>query len=271
MNELQATDEPRRQEAMQLDMYVPDVIYPSDNDLDVPTLRLDMQATEVQRPFVCFGEQARTFQMNGCGVLHFYTEDYRYARLYDHPEQILHHNPYAIVEPNYSLFNETPMAFGIHNIYKKRTIARAMQDKGTRVLIDLNVANKFYAANMLGVPRGWSAYCTRGYSDRLNYLEFEVDLARRWADGNRLLFVVYGGGMKVKRICQQEGLIYVSPIVTIKNKAKAMEKIKESICFFGQQLSPKELMPGFQEPPSLEDLKERQVEDFSGQEAIENS
>lgn len=268
MDELQATDEPRRQEAMQLDMYVPDCIYPSDNDLDIPTLRLDMQATEVQRPFVCFGEQARTFQMNGCGVLHFYTDDYRYNKIYDHPEQILHHNPAAIVEPNYSLFNETPMAFGLTNIYKKRTIARAMQDRGIKVLVDLNVSNKFYAANMLGVPRGWSAYCTRGYSDRLNYLEFEVDLARRWADGNRILFVVYGGGMKVKHICQQEGLIYVSPIVTIKNKAKAMERIKESICFFGTQISPKELMPDMPEPPSLEDLKERQVEDYTNDKLI---
>lgn len=124
--------------------YVPDCIFPTDNDAEVPMLRLDMQPEFCDIPFVCFGEQKRTFQMNGCGTLHFYTDDYRFSVLYEHPEKILQHNPRNIVEPNFSLFNEMPVAFGLQAIYKKRFIARAMQEKGIRVFVDLNVAAKFY-------------------------------------------------------------------------------------------------------------------------------
>lgn len=244
------------------DLMCEDCLFPTDNALEIPILRLDMQAKVVSLPFVCFGEQKRTFQMNGAGTLHFYTDDYRYKRLYDHPEQILHHNPQNIVEPNYSLFNETPIAFGMQQVYKKRFIARAMQEKGIRVFVDLNTSSKFYRLNMLGVPRGWSSYCTRGYSDRLNYLAFELEMAKSWSDGNPLTFVVYGGGSNVKEFCMKEGLIYVTPVVTMKNKLKSIEKMKETIAFFGKELNPIELMPQLQELPSYGEIKSRQVEDY---------
>ena len=96
--------------------------------------------------------------MNGTGTLHFYTDDYRFNAVYEHPEKILQQNPAQIVEPNFSLFNETPIAFGLQAIYKKRLVARQMQEEGIRVFVDLNVANKFYAFNLLGVPKGWSAF-----------------------------------------------------------------------------------------------------------------
>ena len=95
--------------------------------------------------------------MLGAGTLHFYTDDYRFQSVYDHPEKILQHNPANIVEPNFSLFNETPIAFGLQHIYKKRFLARACQEKGIRVFVDLNVAPKYYKVNFLGVPRGWSS------------------------------------------------------------------------------------------------------------------
>jgi len=251
------------------DLVVEDSLFPTDNELEVPTLRLDMQAKAVSLPFVCFGEQKRTFQMNGAGTLHFYTDDYRYNQLWNHPEQILQHNPQNIVEPNYSLFNETPIAFGMQNIYKKRFIARAMQEKGIRVFLDINVAPKYYKLNLLGVPRGWSSYCTRGYSDRLNQLAFEVQMARHWAKGNPILFVVYGGGNEVKKYCMEEGLVYVTPVVTMKTKAKAFEKLKESIAFFGQELDALELMPHLKELPTYEELREQQAVDGREQKMLE--
>ncbi len=244
------------------DDYVPDCLFETDNFLEIPMLRLDMQANHCDLPFVAFGEQKRTFQMNGSGTLHFYVDDYRFQRIYDHPEQILHHNPRNIVEPNYSLFNETPIAFGMKAVYQKRMIARSMQEKGIRVFVDLNVASKFYTLNMLGVPRGWSSFCTRGYSDRLNYLSFEVEIARSWAEGNPLVFVVYGGGNEVKRYCQQNGLIYATPVITMKNKAKSIEKIKETIAFFGQKIDPTELMPQLKLLPTYEQIREKQIENY---------
>jgi len=242
------------------DTNIPDCLFPTDNDLEIPTLRIDMQAQFCGIPFVCFGEQKRTFQMNGQGTLHFYTDDYRFNAVYDHPERILHHEPMNIVEPNFSLFNETPLAFGMQAIYKKRQIARSMQEKGIRVFVDLNVANKWYKLNLLGVPSGWSSFCTRGYEDRLDYLEFEYMMARQIAGNNPLLFVVYGGGDKVRQFCKQHRLTYVNPIVSIKNKAKSNAKklIEQNTMFFGEDVTLERLLP-----VSFDQLKLNQIEDYA--------
>lgn len=216
--------------------FIPDCLFPSDNELEIPTLRMDMQATTVDIPFVCFGEQRRTFSMNGMGTLHFYTEDYRFNAIYEHPEKILAHNPRNIVEPNFSMFNETPIAFGLRDVYKKRFIARAVQDRGIRVFVDLNVAPKFYKLNLIGVPPGWSSFCTRGYSDRVNLLYFEHEVAKRIAGGNPLTFVCYGGGEICKQYCRENGLIYVTPVIAIKNKIKAIKALKDVIVFDAEHL-----------------------------------
>lgn len=226
-----------------MDNYIPDCLFPSDNDAEVPMLRLDMQPKYCEIPFLCFGEQKRTFQMNGQGTLHFYTDDYRFQSVYENPGKILQHNPASIVEPNFSLFNEMPVAFGLQAIYKKRFIARAMQERGINVFVDLNVAAKFYKLNMLGVPMGWSSFCTRGYSDRLHYLEFEWQLAKSYAGDNPLLFVIYGGGNECKRFAKEHGCVYVTPVVTLKHKQKALEKIESSIAFISEEFSVTNLIP----------------------------
>lgn len=174
----------------------------------------------------------------------------------------MNHQPYAIVEPNYSLFQDTPIAFGLQAVYKKRFIARAMQEHGIRVFVDLNVASKFYAVNMLGVPKGWSSFCTRGYSDRINYLAFELEIAKRYADGNKLLFVVYGGGQIIQQFCRENGLIYVTPIVSIKKKVKALEAIKDTVVFFGQEIKVHNALP------TTDDLFNKQIQHF-GMDKIE--
>lgn len=207
---------------------IPDSLFPTDNSLEIPTLRIDMQAQTCDIPFLCFGEQKRTYPMGGKGTLHFYTDDYRFNSVYDHPEKILQHNPRNIVEPNFSLFNETPIAFGFQAIYKKRMIARELQERGIRVFVDLNVANKWYAYNLVGVPKGWCAFCTRGYEDRINALEFEFLMAKRVSNGNNLTFVVYGGGSKAQEWCKRNGCIYVTPIVTVKKKLKAIQSMAEN-------------------------------------------
>ena len=238
------------------DLYIPDCLFQTDNDLEIPMLRDDMQPNLVDIPFVCFGEQKRTFQMNGQRTLHFYSDDYRFNSVYDHPEKVLQHNPRNIVEPNFSLFNETPIAFGMQAVYKKRFIARAMQEKGIRVFVDLNVAPKFYKLNLIGIPQGYSAFCTRGYSDRINQLEFEYEMAKFVANGNPLTFVCYGGGEVCKQFCREKGLIYVTPVIAIKNKLKSFEKMKESIAFFGNNLSIEKQLP------TAKQLFDRQIESF---------
>lgn len=241
-----------------MDSFVPDCLFPTDNDAEVPMLRLDRQPKYCEIPFLCFGEQKRTFQMNGQGTLHFYTDDYRFQAVYEHPEKILQHNPANIVEPNFSLFNEMPVAFGLQAVYKKRFIARAMQERGINVFVDLNVAAKFYKLNMLGVPMGWSSFCTRGYSDRIHYLEFEWQLAKSYAGDNPLLFVIYGGGNECKQFAKKHGCVYVTPVVTLKHKQKALEKIENSIAFLSEEFSVQGLIP------NKSQVFDNQLLDFSG-------
>jgi len=199
-------------------------LYETDNDLEIPTLRLDRQPDKVDIPFLGYGEQARTTKMNGYGTLHFYLDDYRFTAIWNDPTPILNHNPRNIVEPNFSLYCETPVAMGLQQIYKKRAIARKMQDEGINVFVDLNVNHKFYKLNMLGVPRGYRSFCTRGYSDRLNYLQFEYNIATEWAEGNPLMFVIFGGGEACKEFARQHGCIYVTPMIIMKNYNKRFEK-----------------------------------------------
>lgn len=242
------------------DLYVPDCLFPTDNDLEIPVLRLDMQPEFCEIPFVCYGEQKRTFDLNYSGTLHFYTDDYRFSTVYEHPEKILQYHPNNIVEPNFSLFNDTPIAFGMQAVYKKRHVARMMQQKGIRVFVDLNVASKFYQINLLGVPKGYSSFCTRGYSDRLEQLNFELDMAKFIAEGNPIMFVVYGGGKICRDFCHENGLIYVNPIITIKNKYKSYQRmLKEGIALFddGKKI------------PSLQSMLDRQVENFANYKQIE--
>lgn len=217
-------------------LYVPDCVFPSDNDLEIPTLRTDMQATACNIPFICFGEQKRTFDMNGAGTLHFYTEDYRFDAVYEHPERILKHNPCNIVEPNFSIFNDMPVAFAMQAVYKKRFIARAMQEHDIRVFVDLNVASKYYKLNMIGIPLGWKSFCTRGYSNRLHYLEFEYRIAQEWAQGGELLFVVYGGGKLVRDFCKTHHCIYINNVVTMKRKNRIKE-IEQTVAFLSEDFS----------------------------------
>ena len=38
------------------ELTLPDQLFPTDNDLEIPTLDMDMQAKECQAPFLCFGD-----------------------------------------------------------------------------------------------------------------------------------------------------------------------------------------------------------------------
>lgn len=249
---------------MQRDIVTQDCLFPCDNDLEIPTLRLDAQPRVCAIPFLCFGEQKRTHNMMRNGTLHFYTDDYRFQSVYDHPEKILAHNPANIVEPNFSLFSETPVAFGLQAVYKKRMVARLMQENGINVFVDLNVAPKFYKLNLIGVPKGYSSFATRGYSDRLNYLEFEWNMAKSIAGDNQLLFVVYGGGAEVKEFCKEHNAIYVWPIVTIKNKIEAMKRIEGTIAFHGAMLTKAEI------EAKASELYKNQIENYNDSMLLNN-
>ncbi len=179
---------------------------PTNNQFDIPVLRLDMQATIVP-PVMPWGAVSRTTRMPGSW--HFFVDDYRFAALLRDPARLLQTGCAAAVEPNLTIYDQTPRALVIEATYRKRYAARVWQDAGVRMLVDLNVPARFSDITMLGVPRGWRAFATRGYARRPDDLRAEHDLACSWAGGIPLLLVV-GGGAPIEALCRElAGCVFV--------------------------------------------------------------
>lgn len=241
--------------------WIPDTLFASSNDWEIPDLDISMQAQECAIPFVKWGEIGRLTDLKGNGTYHFFTDDYKFQALYEHPETLLKAHPRNIVEPNFSLYLDMAPAFGLQAIYKKRVIARMMQDRGIRVFVDLNVAQKFIKLNLIGIPRGWRSFATRGYSDNVGGLEFEYRIAEASASfaGRKPLFVVYGGGNNCRDFCKEVGAIYITPNLTIKNKENKFEELlRDNVIAFADQDYSREALEAGKTAARL-----LQVQDFS--------
>lgn len=213
--------EERQDKADFFDMMLGDRIYDSNNDFDIPNLRLDEQpAPGLLLPFSAWGADTRL--KKDIQTYHFYVEDYRFEAIWKDPTIVLNSGCSAVVEPNLSLFDTTPVAYGLQQIYKKRWIARYFQECGVKVYADLNVAQKFYKYNRMGIPDGYNAFATRGYADRQEYLKMEIQIAREISGKDTPNMIVYGGGEKIKELCTQNSVMYVEQFMA--NRAKNTKK-----------------------------------------------
>jgi len=194
--------------------WVPDCLFASNNTYEIPTLEPIFPSDNLPIPFVPYGWQSR--DSKNPGTYHFYVDDYRFEAIWDNPNKVIDSSCLAIVEPNLSLFNETPISYGLHLIYKKRWIARYWQQYGINVIIDLNVSPKFAEYNTLGIPDGFNAFCTRGYENRLESLENEYAIAKRVSGKENPFFIVYGGGKNVKAFCNKHNCIFINQIMNTK-------------------------------------------------------
>lgn len=192
---------------------VKDILYPSDNRYDIPCLRLDRQAGHLELPFVPYGTGRRNKRV---ATLHFYVDDYRFNALWKNPAKIFDNNPAAAVECNYSLFDTTPLAFGLQFIYQKRWMSRYWQENGIRIYVDLNVSSKFFEYNRMGVPDGWNAFATRGALGGLELLKAKFSQARQISGLDSPNLIVYGGGKEVHDFCCLHSLLYVHDYMTEK-------------------------------------------------------
>lgn len=183
-----------------------DQVFPTDNALDIPVLNLDLQADGLEVPLLAWGSIKRGKRLNR-GTWHFYTEDYRFVNVWKTPEALLETECNAVVEPNLSVYPQTPFAVAVELTYKKRWLARYWQEQGIKVWVDLNVSNEHSRLNLVGVPEGWRAYATHGYSERLEDLDYEYSLARERARATPL-FLVYGGGKAVADRCKERGWLH---------------------------------------------------------------
>jgi hypothetical protein len=182
-----------------------DSIWATDNAYGVPALLPELAAREVPFPVMPWGCQGARRLM--VGTWHCYTHDAKFEPLWKQPHRLLLSRPGAGVEPNFSTTEQTPFAFSLYQIYRKRWVARFWQSQGLRVFVDLNVEAELNAPhdatgghppNLLGVPRGWSAFASRAHADRPENLDREWEIAREWSGQASPLFLVVGGGRRVK-------------------------------------------------------------------------
>lgn len=164
----------------------------------------------VPLPVWAWGSVAR--DTHNRGMWHFYVDDKRFGAVLDDPSRVLASGPAACTEPNVSVYDDTPLAVVLHATYRKRVVSRAWQVAGVRVMVDVNLPARVLERDewRLGVPDGWQAFSTRGYDRRIEALDTEYDAARRVATVNQPVFLVVGGGEKVRDWCRERtGVVHV--------------------------------------------------------------
>lgn len=181
-----------------------DYLYPSDNEYDIPTLLSDNQPVHLELPFTPWGVEGR--YKKGITTYHFYVDDYRFEQLYKNPIKLLESGCRAVVEPNNSIHDQTPTAYAIYQIYRKRYLARYLQDCGLQIWVDLNVSHRFMDLNLCGVPDGYNAFFTRGVSGWQAHLDLCLEKARQKSGLEHPNLIVYGGGKDVEEWCKAHTL-----------------------------------------------------------------
>lgn len=191
-----------------------DVLYESNNVFEIPNLLLEMQAGKVELPFTPWGANSRL--RKDVATYHFYVDDYRFEALFKDPIKLLTSGCKAIVEPNCSCHDQTPVAWGIQLIYKKRWLSRYLQECGIKVYADLNVSHKFIEYNKMGIPKGYNAFFTRGTDGWMESLKSDLKVAQEISGLERPNLIVYGGGKTIQEFCRQNGLLYMADFINAK-------------------------------------------------------
>ena len=195
---------------------IPNSNFPSDNALEIPALRSRLQADAIDQPVLPWGGQSSHWRASRIkdfrGTWHFYVDDAKFSALRHRPDAPLATAATTLVEPNFSLDDSTPLWLGLQAIGWKRWIARYWQQDGRRILVDLHVPDKFAQLNLVGVPKGWTAYATRAAERKIADLESDHMLAMAHAgtsDPQDLTFLVYGGDSRVRAWCQRRAAEWV--------------------------------------------------------------
>lgn len=187
----------------------PAVIHqPPPDSLDIPLLNLDLQ---IQKPyeFVAWGSGSRSKTNRAA---HFYVDDYRWQGLLKTPETLQAAGIQAAIELNFSTQDNQPGALFYADLWRKRRVAATWQALGIEIAVDLNVARRYLAANLMGVPEGWQTYANRAYPDDLTHLEAAYEVARKHAGDREVLYLVYSGGKAARDLCQERGWYWLGDV-----------------------------------------------------------
>nr|DAP63800.1 MAG TPA: ABC-type multidrug transport system, ATPase component [Caudoviricetes sp.] len=215
MDDEEQSEEEAEKESFYRSMFK-DVLYESDNVFEIPNLLLDMQAGKVELPLSPWGANSRL--RKDVATYHFYVDDYRFEALFKDPINLLTSGCKAVVEPNCSCHDQTPVAWGIQLIYKKRWLSRYFQECGIKVYADLNVSHKFIEYNKMGIPKGYNAFFTRGLDGWMESLKSDLQVAQEISGLEKPNLIVYGGGTEIQKFCREHGLLYVTDFINAKKK-----------------------------------------------------
>lgn len=188
---------------------IPAPIIPLGLEADFPVIDINKQATnaDVQGiEWTVWGSQARTA---AAAALHFYTEDKRFATIFDKPEIVTATGATIAVEPNYSANEITPLPIALADIWKKRQLNKMFQLAGIKTVVDLNVPRDLFSHALYGVPGGWTAYANKYYRHDTEHLTEAYELAKRHAGTDDLLYIVFGSE-GVKPMCEANNWIFVN-------------------------------------------------------------
>lgn len=182
-----------------------DLVFPSANEYGVPDLLFRGEAggaPALEAPLAAWGSVARSSRFSG--TWHFYVDDYRFSSgLMSEPLAPVRTGASSLVEPNYSIFDESPRAVAIWRTYQKRWVARCWQSEVPDLPIWADVC--FSAAHeevgMLGVPFGWRRFATAGFDRHAFELDQSLERAVERSAGESFTLLVYGGGDEVDRWC----------------------------------------------------------------------
>lgn len=177
---------------------------PVDESWGIPALDPTLQGHAITRA-VKYGTQARSERIPGA-TYHFYTDDRKFRSLIDNPQPVIDSACESVIEPNFSIDQDSPRVIALYQIYHKRRLARIWQQEARiRVFVDMNVPPSSFDLNLLGVPPGWTAYANRAYAQDLDHLMKAYRAAQNRAATDTILYVVYGGGTKAKALCEAHG------------------------------------------------------------------
>lgn len=203
-NEEEEKDNGEEEKRAKLEFYyrmMGDFLYPTDNEFEIPLLLSDNQPVHLELPFTPWGVEGR--YKKGITTYHFYVDDYRFEQLFKDPINLIMSGCRAIVEPNCSIHDQTPVPYAIYQIYRKRYLARYMQECGLQVWVDLNVSHRFMDYNILGVPKGYNAFFTRGVTGWTPHLDLCLEYAQRISEREQPNMYVYGGGKEIEEWCHR--------------------------------------------------------------------
>ena len=213
-----------------------DLLFPSDNYEGFATLDLAMQGDNLDYPLV-WGSQARTKSFAGRTII-FYTDDERfnamgnavtyghvYWKLWERPDKVWWSGAPSFVEVNFSTSNAQPFWVAASQIGKKRQLSRLFQEKGMRCWVDMNVAERWEELNLVGVPKGWSAYAThqQKYMDE-SLIMHQYELAQAHAMSDNIKFAVYAHNKEVEQLCMRQGWLYIPEDWSKRDASKAAKK-----------------------------------------------